>query len=158
MSDGPSGSVRSAGRVLLLTALVLGFVLREVSPELEPYPAVLLPAGPGVVARTDGNVSFSRLELVGVGHDGAERVLDPRTFFDPVPVGYWTHVARRGFGVSRSAPQQESLDWLRRRAASQGMPRARAVRVRHVVFRIDVDNDTITDRKVVEAIEVPLAR
>lgn len=158
MSNDASGRLRTVGRVLFLTALVLGFLLREVSPELEPYPAILLPAGSGTVTRTEGTVTFGRLELLGVGHDGSEHVLDPRTFFDPVPVGYWTYIARRGFGVSRSAPQRESLVWMRRRAASQGVPRPRAVRVRHVVFRIDVDDDSITDRNVVEAIEVPLAR
>lgn len=158
MSDRTSTLTRSAGRVLFLAALVLGFLLRETSPDLEPYPAVLLPAGPDVVTRTEGMVPFGRLELVGIGHDGNERVLDPESFFDPIPVHYWTYIARRGFGVSRSAPQEETLEWMRSRAASQGVSKPKAVRVRQVVFRIDVDGDTVTDQNVVETLEVPLAR
>lgn len=158
MSDRTSALARSAGRVLLLAALVLGFLLRETSPDLEPYPAVLLPAGTGVVTRTEGTVRFGRLELVGIGHDGTQRVLDPESFFDPIPVHYWTYIARRGFGVSISTPQVETLEWMRSRASSQGVSRPTAVRVRYVVFRIDVEGDTVIDQNVADALEVPLAR
>lgn len=85
--------------VILLLLLVVPFALRTLSSSAEPYPALLLPAGPGQVPVSNGTAGFSVRSIVGRRPNGSETVLDPVTFLAPIPVHYLYALADRQFGL-----------------------------------------------------------
>jgi hypothetical protein len=130
--------------VILVLLLVVPFVLRTLSSSAEPYPAVLLPAGPGQVPVSHGTAGFSVRSIVGRRPTGSEAVLDPVTFLAPIPVHYLYALADGQFGqdaggdrtissgrlgitfsVPRAQPtassKAEARDWLRSKLSAAGL-------------------------------------
>jgi hypothetical protein len=94
---------------ILYTALLSGFLLvpfaiREFAPTLEPYPAVLLPSGAGLIKMAD-QMDFDRTAIYGrvVGHDAWTR-LSPSQFLNPLPPQFFPPLAQRYFGLSPIGP------------------------------------------------------
>ena len=79
---------------ILYTALLSGFLLvpfaiREFAPTLEPYPAVLLPSGAGLIKTAD-QMDFDRTAIYGrvAGRDDWTRLF-PSQFLNPVPAEFF---------------------------------------------------------------------
>ena len=94
---------------ILYTALLSGFLLvpfaiREFAPTLEPYPAVLLPSGAGLIKTAD-QMDFDRTAIYGrvAGRDDWTR-LCPSRFLNPVPADFFPPLAQRYFGLSAMGP------------------------------------------------------
>jgi hypothetical protein len=94
---------------ILYTALLSGFLLvpfaiREFAPTLEPYPAVLLPSGGGLIKTAD-QMDFDRIAIYGrvAGCDDWTR-LSPSQFLNPVPAEFFPPLAQRYFGLSPIGP------------------------------------------------------
>jgi len=90
---------------ILYTALLSGillvpFAIREFAPTLEPYPAVLLPSGGGLIKTAD-QMDFDRISIYGrvAGRDDWIR-LSPSQFLNPVPAEFFLPLAQRYFGLS----------------------------------------------------------
>ena len=83
---------------IVAVLLLVPFALRTLSSAVEPYPAVLLPAGPGKVPVSSGTASYSVRSLLGHKPDGSEAPLDPVRFLAPIPVQYLYALADGEFG------------------------------------------------------------
>ena len=95
---------------ILYTALLFGFLLvpfaiREFAPTLEPYPAVLLPSGAGLIKTTEDQMDFDRTAIYGrvAGRDAWTR-LSPSQFLNPLPPQFFPPLAQRYFGLSPIGP------------------------------------------------------
>jgi len=87
---------------LLSASLLVPFAIRL--GLTEPYPAVLLPSGPGTTKATSDKIHASITAIYGrvTGRDGWIR-LSPARFLYPIPVEFFTHLAEQYFGLSPSA-------------------------------------------------------
>ena len=91
--------------ILLFGFLLIPFVLRNLAPILEPYPAVLLP-GAGVIRLTqDDKIDFTRPAIYGrAAGRGAWTRLSPVQFLQPLPPEFFPSLAQRYFGLSPMDP------------------------------------------------------
>ena len=154
-----------------LSLLVLGlilvppFILRDLQPWYEPYPAILFPVGSEKLSLQRENFLISRLELIAVNSDGQERPLDPAEFFSPIPVHFWPYIASNSqrFGLASPGPddrktkrlgsweltminrrtvtkrqQAEVANWLAARLRAVGLPDIRTILVRRTQVTIDI--------------------
>ncbi len=87
---------------LLSASLVVPFAIRL--GLTEPYPAVLLPSGPGTTKATGDKIHASVTAIYGRATDRDAWIrLSPARFLYPIPVEYFTHLAEQYFGLSQSA-------------------------------------------------------
>jgi hypothetical protein len=84
--------------LLIALGLVVPEVLRALNGSLEPYPAVLLPAGAGKISLRDGGLPITRIVLQAK-RNGEWRQVDPAAFLDPMPVHFVGAIARAQFGL-----------------------------------------------------------
>lgn len=86
---------------LLSASLLVPFAIRL--RFTEPYPAVLLPSGPGTFNATGDQFDCDRAVIYGrvAGRD-AWIDLSPSQFLHPIPVQYFPPLAQRYFGLSPS--------------------------------------------------------
>jgi hypothetical protein len=95
---------------LLSAFLLVPFAIRILAPTLEPYPAVLLPAGTGGIKTTEGQIDLDRTAIYGraAGRDAWTR-LSPSQFLNPIPPAFFLTLAQRYFGLSPIAPIAHSI-------------------------------------------------
>jgi hypothetical protein len=117
----------------MAAALLVPEVARKVSGSLEPYPAVLLPAGTGKL-RLDGRRVTLNHNLVEARRAGEWHEVDRAELLDPLPVHYFGEMVRGNFGFHdghwhkltapppRPSPQAitETKHWLRARLERMG--------------------------------------
>jgi hypothetical protein len=86
---------------LLSASLLVPFVIRL--GLTEPYPAVLLPSGPGTMKTREDQIDTNVTAIYGkiVGRDAWIR-LSPSQFLHPIPVEFFPLLAERYFGLSPS--------------------------------------------------------
>ncbi|HKY40419.1 MAG TPA: hypothetical protein VJN18_31010 [Polyangiaceae bacterium] len=135
---GTEGSVKAS---LFSPRATLGFALCLVLPEipralsgsLEPYPAVLLPAGAGKVRLPGGRATMKHV-LVEAERDGGWYEVDRAELLAPLPVHYFGEVVRGKFGfhdrkwhgltapppAASPAQLRETKTWLRQRLSRMG--------------------------------------
>ena len=89
--------------ILLAVCLFTPFALRTLSTRLEPYPAVLLPAGASRVRLNQSEVSFSRTTLTCRGRDGNWQPLDVTRLLSPIPPWSFHDIVSNEFGL-KSTP------------------------------------------------------
>jgi hypothetical protein len=89
-------------------ALFVPFVARSLSGALEPYPAVLLPAGAGWIESRAKELRFDQLKLWGRcrGERASWSELDSERVMAPIPVYYLGAIEERGFGLGAPARQR----------------------------------------------------
>lgn len=95
--------------------LFVPFVTRSLSGALEPYPAVLLPAGAGWIESRAKELRFDQLKLWGhCAGPGDEqwRELDSERVIAPIPVYYLGAIEERGFGLGAPASQRVNVKLL----------------------------------------------
>ena len=100
--------------VLLAVCLFTPFGLRTLSTRLEPYPAVLLPAGATRVRLNQSEVSFSRTTLTCRGRDGNWQPLDVTRLLSPIPPWYLHDIVSNEFGLKSTPYEGVSLQWVSR--------------------------------------------
>jgi len=90
---------------LLSTVLVVPFAITFLAPVLEPYPAVLLPAGGTRINTTGDRLDLGRTSIYGkvAGGDAWTR-LYPLEFLSPIPPEFSPLLAQRYFGLSPVGP------------------------------------------------------
>ena len=95
---------------ILALFLVFPFVLRE-KIRIEPYPAVLFPAGAVQVKPADGFLKFNKLELFSRDGDGQEHQLPQQEFFSPIPTQYWPMLASKTkrFGLAAAKEKTKRI-------------------------------------------------
>ena len=80
--------------------LVPPFLLKTLSASLEPYPAIILPAGPHQVELTGDRVNFTRLSLWGKKPaTGSWTRIDSKKFLAPIPHEYLENIIDNSFGL-----------------------------------------------------------
>lgn len=155
-------------------ALVLGapFALKTVAPALEPYPAIIYPAGAGVVDTRENLLRSSRVELVGFDPaSGQEQIVEIQPFLSPIPVQYFRDLTSREFGLQENLSleidfrilplktrtvvrrpitpeaRDEAREWLRGRLDKAGLdPHRLLIRTSSLV--IDARSGAELERKV----------
>jgi hypothetical protein len=95
---------------VLSAFLLVPFAIRYFAPLLEPYPAVLLPAGAESIKTTEGQIDFGRTAIYGrvPGRD-AWTSLSPSQFLNPIPPEFFGPLARRYFGLSPIGPITQTI-------------------------------------------------
>jgi len=91
--------------------LVVPFAIRFLAPVMEPYPAVLLPAGAGKIKTAENQLDFEQTAIYGkaAGRDEWTRLV-PSQFLDPIPPEFFPPLAQRYFGLS---PRESGQSWTR---------------------------------------------
>ncbi len=169
-----------ARRLILILVLFVPFLLRERGAYLEPYPAIVLPRGASLLDISEGVINYPFTELVAVDSAGVEHVLEPKAFFAPIPAHYWTRICRDNFGLEpqpfspiekkislglwsiklkhdrETTPEQrqETIAWLKDRAAAQGVTDAKLILVRFSRVTMRVADQEEIDEELVRVIEV----
>jgi hypothetical protein len=137
--------------------LLVPEILRLVSGSLEPYPAVLLPAGAGKLRLPGGRLNMKHV-LVEAERDGLWTEVDRAKLLDPLPVHYFGEVIRGNFGFhdrkwhgvtapppAASAEQlSETRAWLRRRLSLLGFS-SRRLRVVEESYWLEIPSGTRHD-------------
>jgi hypothetical protein len=102
---GPSGKPPFSPRATLAIGLALAipFALRSATT-VEPYPAVLFPAGAGKVSLDRGAVIVPLLSIKGRDGQGVPRELPAEKLLAPIPVQYLWSLAARDFGQAPPTP------------------------------------------------------
>jgi hypothetical protein len=116
-----------AQTLLIVAALLIPELLRSADQSLEPYPAIILPAGAGTIRIEHGTVPVSRTVLTA-RRNGDWQTVDVPEFMFPIASHYFTRIASRDFGFPRSkdasAQERENAAttkrWMRARLAAQG--------------------------------------
>jgi hypothetical protein len=87
-------------RLLFIVLVPLLLFQLKLRTDTEPYPAILLPSGAGLL-RSEG--SFTGFETVSTAQDssGREYPLSTATLLDAVPTNYRLFVLQAGFGINR---------------------------------------------------------
>lgn len=82
--------------------LVIPFLLRIVSPELEGYPAIILPSGASTLSLNDQTLVYSVKNLWGKNQTGEWEKIDPVHFLEPIPAHFLFKILDNNFGLSPS--------------------------------------------------------
>lgn len=149
--------------LFIALALLVPEIARKVSGSLEPYPAVLLPAGTGKL-KLDGRRVTLTHNLVEARRAGQWQEVDRAALLDPLPVHYFGEMVRGNFGFHDGRwhkltappprPSAEALTetrrWLRARLERLGFD-GRAMRV--VDERYVLELPSGTRREVVRTAE-----
>jgi hypothetical protein len=113
--------------LLIALLLLVPEGLRSRAKTLEPYPAVILPAGAGTLRIKKGTVSINRSYPTAKRHGEWEEV-DVSQFLTPIAGHYFGRIAGRNFGLSGSpsaSPEEreriaQTRSWMKARLAAQG--------------------------------------
>ena len=113
--------------LLIALALLVPEGLRSYAKPLEPYPAVILPAGAGTIRITRGKVPTSRTFLTA-RRNGEWQEVDVDKFMAPIAEHYFSRIARRDFGLPgtrRASPAKQkrvaaTKRWMKAKLAAQG--------------------------------------
>ncbi|MCC0177964.1 hypothetical protein I4641_13350 [Waterburya agarophytonicola K14] len=85
------------------------FLLKMLSASLEPYPAIILPAGAHQVDLDSTQVNFSRISLWGKQlPDNSWTRIDSEKFLEPIPHEYLTHIVNNSFGLKTSKKEADN--------------------------------------------------
>lgn len=145
---------------LLAAFLIAPEVLRAVSGSLEPYPAVLLPAGAGKIGLNGDRLPLRRT-LLEAQRAGRWHAIDATKFLEPLPVHFLGGVLRGEFGFHdggwrgakapppKTAPAdvESTKRWLRRKLEQLGFEAAR-IRVVEQEVTIEVPSGRRLHEKV----------
>ena len=93
-----------------LTCLLLPpFVLKMLASSLEPYPAVILPAGAHQIELDSSKVNFTRTSLWGKKlSDNSWVRIDSEKLLDPIQNEYLGHIVNNSFGLETEASKTNS--------------------------------------------------
>lgn len=98
-------------RVLFLLVVPLLFLQIPLRERTEPYPAILLPSGAGLLAST-GDFTARETVLVVVDEAGGRTEIEARDLLPDVPSNYHGFVIERGFGLKSGRDvRTRSLSW-----------------------------------------------
>jgi len=100
---------------LILAALLIGPLLVRHYTSSEPWPAVLLPSGGGLIRKYDGIALFEVVEVKAVDRSGKELRIDPQDLIDPIPPQYFRALSENRFGYDLTAlrkVQTRSGKWV----------------------------------------------
>lgn len=99
---------------LLLTLGLAGlllppFGLKILASSLEPYPAVILPAGAHQIELDSSKVNFTRTSLWGKKlSDNSWVRIDSEKLLDPIPNEYLGHIVNNSFGLESKVSKTNS--------------------------------------------------
>ena len=85
--------------LLLSGLLVIPWGLSVLSPDLEPYPAVIMPSGEGTVSLDKSSLEFTRQSLWAQNSKGDWEKLEVAEFLNPIPRQYFYAISRNDFGT-----------------------------------------------------------
>ncbi len=92
--------------LLLAFILLPPFALKTLSSRLEPYPAIIFPAGAGKVDVGAREISFRMTSLWGKHEkDNTWTRVDVETFWAPIPTQYFGAIVRNSLGL-KSAEEE----------------------------------------------------
>lgn len=166
-------------RVVVAVGLIVPFVLREIDPALEPYPAVIQPAGANKVS-TEEAVKFVETQLFAVKEDGSEQRVNTKDFMGRIPGHYWGNIAGARYGLEpaktrtasvgrwsitlltakEASPQErkEALNWIHDRLHAQGIDDAVVLRIRPFSTLWDVETGVRVKEEIGEQTDVDITK
>ncbi len=164
---------------LAIAIALLGPFLLTEYVDIEPYPAVLQPAGAYTISTADRLLTFDQTQLIAVKPDGSEIEVDTEAFMGAIPHHFWRNIAERDFGLqgapsksfslgvwTLSATQQAevspkarqaAVSWIQSRLSEQGISGANALVVRRMKRSFDVEAGTESKREITEQIDVDIS-
>lgn len=127
---------------LLSVGLFGPYYLKLEDPDLEPYPAVILPSGAFKAWNKNNYLHAQIVEVVGFdSRTGEEKVISHEELLGKIPSHYFMNILGRKFGLKAGdnasrKHHQSTRQWLRGRLRCQGLKENKFI-VRQVSFRID---------------------
>ncbi len=170
----PTREVNKIWYALLFAALLGPFVLREISQELEIYPAVLMPVGASMVELNDSTITFGEYELVVITADSTAYAVRPAELMGSIPRNYIFPLARSSFGLARPryqtrwtnwfgkernwtpAERRQTINWLRSRMKQLGHTDAVAFLVRRSVRKVNTNDGSLVEDEVQSSFDISL--
>lgn len=100
---------------LLLSCLLLPpFLLKTFYPNLEPYPAVILPSGSDTINVENTRVNFTKTSVWAKESKAKTwSKIDSEKFLEPIPIHYLKYIALTSFGF-KSEPKKASSVWKKK--------------------------------------------
>jgi hypothetical protein len=159
---------------MLAMMLAVPFVLREVSPQLEAYPALLFPTGAFTAQVGDSTVAYPAIEVLAVMPDSSEHAINARAFMGRIPVQYFLKLSDRHFGLEplpyvthwsnllgrdrhwSPKERKRTMQWLAWRAKETGNGGAVALRFRRSVKTVNTRTGKMIGSKVKYSYEMPI--
>lgn len=170
-----SGTGKDVWIFLGLAVVLLGpFVLREVSQDLEPYPALLMPKGACLAVNGEPSLRVTAWEAHVVQPDGTSERLAPKRLIGRIPVQYFGPLAVRRFGLEgprwqrrwevilgrdrwarwTDEDRERTKDWLRTQVAEAGHQDAVGLRMERTLSLIDKQDGSLRGREVLESYHI----
>lgn len=95
-----------AQTALIAVLLMIPFLLRLASNDLEPYPAALLPSGAGVLKITNNTTMISTRTFLARSNEGKWTEVKRDMLIEPIPPQYLSYIVQNDFGVTdRGTPR-----------------------------------------------------
>jgi hypothetical protein len=129
--------------LIIFALLLLGpFILTTVRPDLEPYPAIILPAGAWTISLKTEELSFPDHSIYGRREHNQEWIaLDTRRFLDPIPAWYLMGIMSAGLGLEATKTRPTLVDITATKHWFRG--RLRAMDFREDAFKVAVELVTL---------------
>lgn len=161
--------------LLLIIGLTVPYSLKLLSPQLEPYPAIIFPAGPGKVKGSQDTFDFiaSNIYCFDLLTKEWERQ-DTLSFLSPIPRQYFQAIVKNEFGLNpklehtvkfrkgifpsftyknSSALDLANIDhakaWLRDRLQQHGCMDSSLI-VRHTRMSVDLATRVVSEMNVID--------
>ena len=103
---------------ILVVGILVALFLQLGNRINEPYPAILLPGGGGLIWNTN-NISIYEYQLVVYDSEGLRKVIEPNELLDSMPEPYVRRNIPNLFKLAKKPNRKDSLkiaegrDWLR---------------------------------------------
>lgn len=94
----------------LSIVLFVPFVMKTANSQLEPYPALLLPAGAGKLNLEEKIIKVNTIAIYGYDLQGKLQKIDSQEFLAPIPRHYLYAIVDNEFGLSTKTIDEI---WLR---------------------------------------------
>lgn len=114
--------VKTVLTLVLFVVLFLPIVFRYL--KFEPYPAILLPAGPNKIVNNEV-IKFPLIEIYGLDYLGKKRRVDKSFWIYPLPKHYFGAVVKNDFGFANKSNSSDDLidlnNWYKNKLLQQNL-------------------------------------
>ncbi len=156
--------------IIILFSLFVPFCLRTLG--IEPYPAVLLPAGGGSIKKVNNHVALETKKLYALDSSGNWKKINLTLFLYPIPIQYSPNLISYNFGLSMDSSKfrskgfrilkklhlasettaskdkiREIEDWLKKKLIEQHFNPSK-IKLTSYIQTISADTGDVLDNKI----------
>ena len=159
-------------------ALFLPFILKTLSPKLEPYPAIILPSGAKKLNFEKEVLEVRSLSIYGYHNQGELQRVSAKKILEPIPKQYLYSLAKNEFGLSTkttdevrikglgkkleikrkqisSEEQKSAKNWLSNQLRKQGLSPSNIL-IKQEIKKLDLDEGKQVSKEIKNENNIPL--